>query len=435
MPVLKKQPDQFSALISLLESQAKKQDERATAQEDKIENLSKGLQGTMALVSKLSQAFVQSTAGANPLACPDIADADVVMNDDLDDATSEGGSVTPRSPIKEDESRKAVDAAKADEQPAAKTVAEQFWEEAQSEYTPVPLYGTECDSAVTQTAKTFFTTDLAEDRLKERREKHKVPANCTFLTPKRCNPQVFAMLPPPTRALESGIQEALEIQSRSATATFKAAEALAEMLSGLEEARQGTPEAQLAFVANLDLRGPLTNLRDSMSLEGVAHRKFDAVRRKAIKPNVPAHMSKHFDPEPEDPSLLFCKALNDEAEKVVEKRKSAKGSGAGKSKDSTESASKKPYAKKKGSGASGFQGGYGKAWPNPPKTQQQQQGLQMQFPNFGNYMQQLQNLQTLPQFQVPQLGAAMFSPNPQFSFGGGQKPKRGGFGGKKNKGN
>ena len=166
---------------------------------------------------------------------------------------------------------------------------------------------------------------------------------------------MYKLIHTQARTAEAGIQKALDIQARSATATFSAASELAYLLFDLKRAKElGSVEEKAAFLDSFSIENPTKMLQDALQLSGAASQEFEATRRRVIKPNFPDNMQKAIVEEPEDPGLLYTQKVDTEAAALVEKRTSkaprSKVSGG-----ATGGATKKPYAKKD------FQRGHQKA--------------------------------------------------------------------------
>ena len=202
-----------------------------------------------------------------------------------------------------------------------KDFEECYWEQGTEDYTPPPLYGPELKSYPAQAARLFYVSPLSEDRFTKRMEDNLVPSNCTFLLPKRCNPAIFALIPPQMKSWERGIQDGMNVQSAASTALLKAASMLSSEVAKVKKALKGTDQERANLASSLNLESPLDALKESMSLGGAAHQNLTSMRKKLIKHNIPEHMMKQFDDPPEDPSMLFCEALQTGAEEVLDKRK------------------------------------------------------------------------------------------------------------------
>ena len=81
------------------------------------------------------------------------------------------------------------------------------WQDSLGDYGDPDVYGSEISSSVASASKTFWEKLLKEDSFKRKLEAGKLPSNCTYLTTKLTNPEIFKNLPTFQRTVDSKIQD------------------------------------------------------------------------------------------------------------------------------------------------------------------------------------------------------------------------------------
>ena len=292
----------------------------------------------------------------------------------------------------------------------------QFWEESIVDYEREKIInGPELPSAAAGASKVYWLKKMDSDVQNSKLAQILIPKNCTFLTPKSLNREIYTdkRLSGPARAYDKRIQEIQKLHAASATLMLQASTKLFSL-------RKRNPEAD----------EPLGMLKDSLKFFGTANQNLNKLRRDMIKPCLLSDVRKLADIAPEEHELLFGdlssqqKLLSEQApvQDLFEKKSAKRHKpdfGKARAQDPAQQShyGQKPRSSNQGQAIS---------IPAPPQFLQpqpynpyqalpsfQQQSLQQNQPSFA-YQHQFQQQQQQGQYQ----------PRGNSSYRGGRKFKR-----------
>ena len=131
-------------------------------------------------------------------------------------------------------------------------------------------------SSIASASKTFWEKPLKEDSFKRKLEAGKLPSNCTYLTTKLTNPEIFKNLPTFQRTVDSKIQDIQKVHAASVSLLLTTASYLGTSILTAQGQNKET-----------NFKIPLNFLKDSLSLAGKANQMINQLRRQLIKPTLP----------------------------------------------------------------------------------------------------------------------------------------------------
>ena len=90
-----------------------------------------------------------------------------------------------------------------------------YWQVSLEEYSDSPLFGSEISSSIASAAKVYREKEVNPDKFKHKMEDSKLSSNCTFLTKKMINQEIFVSLPTYQKNVEIKIQETQKVHAVS----------------------------------------------------------------------------------------------------------------------------------------------------------------------------------------------------------------------------
>ena len=144
-----------------------------------------------------------------------------------------------------------------------------YWQDSLGDYGDPDVYGSEISSSIASASKTFREKPLKEDSFKR-------TSNCTYLTTKLTNPEIFKNLPTFQRTVDSKIQDIQKVHAASVSLLLTTTSYLGTSILTTQGQNKET-----------DFKIPLNFLKDSLTLAGRANQIINQLRRQLIKPTLP----------------------------------------------------------------------------------------------------------------------------------------------------
>ena len=132
--------------------------------------------------------------------------------------------------------------------------------------------------------KIFWKKPLNEKEIEAKLELGQIPSNCTYLKPKLCNKEIYTILGDRLRSQDRKLQDIQKFHAASTSLVVKAASELSQYLQASSQGNKA-----------IDIKTPLTMLKDALSLAGCANQSLNKLRRNLIKPSLPAEYAKLAD--------------------------------------------------------------------------------------------------------------------------------------------
>lgn len=187
---------------------------------------------------------------------------------------------------------------------------QEYWQDTVNEYTQQEEYGPEISSPIATASKTFWQKPLTEEKSANKLKNNLTPENCKYLVPKRVNKEVWGNVTSSQRTNDMKLQKVQKIAAASLTSMLKVASTLSQHLQKEND-------------KNLDIKGLLTYLKDSMALAGMANQQINQMRRDLIKPTLPPVFRKLADSVDESAEFLFGDSLTQSMD-ILEKESKVK---------------------------------------------------------------------------------------------------------------
>ena len=168
-------------------------------------------------------------------------------------------------------------------------------------------YGAEVSSSIAGATKIYWEKPLKADVLTEKLESSLVPSNCNFLVPKRTNVEIWTIIAGALRTNDDKLRKIQEKSAASTTQILKAASELTRLY-----ANEQTSEA---------VKGPLTMLKDGLSLAGKANQDLNQFRRELIEPSLPPKYKKLAKNVDNSASLLFGDSISERLDDLQKENK------------------------------------------------------------------------------------------------------------------
>ena len=178
-------------------------------------------------------------------------------------------------------------------------------------------YGAEVSSSIVGATKIYWEKPLkAESSLVPSSslkaesslvESSLVPSNCNFLVPKRTNVEIWTII---AGTLRNNDDKLRKIQEKSAASTRQISKAASELTRLY--ANEQTSEA---------VKGPLTMLKDGLSLAGKANQDLNQFRRELIEPSLPPKYKKLAKNVGNSASLLFGDSISERLDDLQKETK------------------------------------------------------------------------------------------------------------------
>ena len=169
-----------------------------------------------------------------------------------------------------------------------------YWQDSLGDYGDPDVYESEISSSIASASKTFWEKPLKEDSFKRKFEAGKLPSNCTYLTTKFTNPEIFINLPTFQRTVDSKIQDIQKVHAASVSLLSTTASYLGTSSLTTQGQNKET-----------DFKIPLNFLKDSLSLAGKANQMLNQLRRQLIKPTLPPKYCQLADIADDSATYLF----------------------------------------------------------------------------------------------------------------------------------
>ena len=134
-----------------------------------------------------------------------------------------------------------------------------------------------------------------------------MPSNCNFLVPKRTNVEIWTIIAGALRTNDDKLRKIQEKSAASTTQILKAASELTRLY-----ANEQTSEA---------VKGPLTMLKDGLSLAGKANQDLNQFRRELIEPSLPPKYKKSAKNVDNSASLLFGDSISERLDDLQKENK------------------------------------------------------------------------------------------------------------------
>ena len=170
-----------------------------------------------------------------------------------------------------------------------------YWQDSTKPYEEeVVLFGPETQSYIASASKIFWEKPLKEKDVETKMELGQIPSNCTYLKTKLCNSEIYAILGDRLRNQDRKLQDIQKFHAASTSLVIKAASEITQYLQASSQDSKA-----------LDIKTPLTMLKDALSLAGCTNQSINKIRRKLIKPSLPAEYSKLADIADDSAEFLF----------------------------------------------------------------------------------------------------------------------------------
>ena len=143
-----------------------------------------------------------------------------------------------------------------------------YWQDSLGDYGDPDFYGSEISSSIASASKTSWEKPLKEDSFKRKLEAGKLASNCTYLTTKLTNPEIFKNVPTFPRTVDSKIQDIQKVHAASVSLLLTTASYLGTSILTTQGQNKET-----------DFKIPLNFLNDSPSLAGKANQMINQLRR------------------------------------------------------------------------------------------------------------------------------------------------------------
>lgn len=186
---------------------------------------------------------------------------------------------------------------------------QEYWQETLQDYGENVVFGKEISSSIASASKIFWEKPMKEEVSKKKLEMEtaKIPANCTFLTTKRTNPEVWTAISGFHRTSDSKIQDIQTLFASSISLTLRAASTISSLSKSDEN--------------NAQIMESLSLLKDSLSIAGKVNQSINQYRRVAIKPSLPPQYSKLADIVDDSATFLFGESISDKVENLEKENK------------------------------------------------------------------------------------------------------------------
>ena len=220
-----------------------------------------------------------------------------------------------------------------------------------SDYEEEIEIGPEISSVVAGTAKIYWQKELKEEKLKQVHQESKVPGNCTFLSVKEVNKEIFTKGAPFTRSRDIKLQEIQKELSHSTANVIKSMALLSEHMEGLEKFNSNSPSLQT-------IKEVLELLQNATKLSGKTNQLIMTQRRDAFKQHIPKDMRKICDDPDENATKLYGNNLDEKLTKVQAENKLYKALDEKEKKSYPKSRNSKTNQKSRGGSNSNQKDGY-----------------------------------------------------------------------------
>ena len=168
-------------------------------------------------------------------------------------------------------------------------------------------YGAEVSSSIAGATKIYWEKPLKADVLNEKLESSLVPSSCNFLVPKRTNVEIWIII---AGALYTNDDKLRKIQEKSAASTM-------HILKAASELTRLYPNEQTSEA----VKGPLTMLKDGLSLAGKANQDLNQFRRELIEPSLPPKYRKLAKNVDNSASLLLGDSISERLDDLQKENK------------------------------------------------------------------------------------------------------------------
>ena len=170
--------------------------------------------------------------------------------------------------------------------------------------------GQEVSSSLASAARVFWQKPIVPEVLRDKMDKAALPANCSFLVPKRTNSEIWTNLPSYVRSNDVKLQEIQKTHAAAATMILRAA---SDVTEASKQKSDPTP-----LIVNV-----MTSLKEAMSLAGKTSQLLNQLRRDQIKPNLPSNFKKLAVEVDEASEMLFGESVCDRLEAMKRENKLA----------------------------------------------------------------------------------------------------------------
>jgi len=181
-----------------------------------------------------------------------------------------------------------------------------YWQEILKEYAEESEYGAEISSSsIASASKIFWEKPMKKEVYEGKIEKRLIPANCPFLSAKRTNPEIWPTISGTNRTYEVKLQNIQKLHASSVTYMLQSASELTKILASTAD-------------KDIDIKKPLTMLKDSLSLAGKLIQSLNQFRRDIIKHALPPQYAKLADLDDDSSKYLFGESISDKVD-ILEK--------------------------------------------------------------------------------------------------------------------
>ena len=120
-----------------------------------------------------------------------------------------------------------------------------YWEAQVEDYEQETTFGPEVASMVSSSMKVYWQKPIKEEKLKMVLGDAKIPSNCSFMTPKRVNKEIWSLGAPFTRSRDNSMQLLQETHATATSALIQGMSELAELQMDLAKSAKAGRRKEL----------------------------------------------------------------------------------------------------------------------------------------------------------------------------------------------
>lgn len=182
-----------------------------------------------------------------------------------------------------------------------------YWEAQVEDYEQETTLGPEVASMVASSMKVYWQKPIKEEKLKVVLGDAKIPSNCSFMTPKKVNKEIWSLGAPFTRSRDHSMQLLQETHATATSALIQGMSELAELQTDLAKSEKAGEEARTAVQQTVpfNLTRIMGHLQRAAKLNGKLNQEVTSHRRDAFKVHIPKSMKELADNTSPDDTMLF----------------------------------------------------------------------------------------------------------------------------------